>query len=67
MGVGETVSESESEGKSIEIPMGIPRIGNLGEVNHGIWESEFEGKSIVTPMGIPRIRNLGGMNHFANS
>ena len=43
--------------------MGIPRIGNLGGVNHGIWRSEFEGKSIGIPMGIPRIGNLGGCNY----
>ena len=43
--------------------MGIPRIGNLGRVNHGIWGSEFEGKSIGIPIGIPRIGNLGGSGH----
>ena len=42
------------------IPIGIPRIGNLGEVNYGIWGSEFEGQSIGIPIGIPRIGNLGG-------
>ena len=42
---------SEFEGKSIGIPMGIPRIGNLEGVNNGIWGSEI--KAIGIPMGIP--------------
>ena len=45
------------------ILIAIPRIGNLGGANHGIWGSEFEGKSIGIPIGIPRIGNLGGANH----
>ena len=51
---------SEFERKSIGIPIGIPRIGNLGGVTYGIWGSEFEGKSIGILIGIPRIGNLGG-------
>ena len=43
--------------------MGILRIGNLGEVNYGIWGNEFEGKPIGILIGIPRIGNLGGSEH----
>ena len=53
--------------KSIGIPIGIPRIGNLGWVNYVIWGREFDEKSIGILIGIPRIGNLGGGDAFGNS